>query len=138
LRSGSETILLVEDDEAMRSLAHTCLKRNGYRVLSMRNGNAAADAVDRYDGPIHLLLTDVIMPGINGRELADTLNARRPGLRVLYMSGYTANVVQKYNVESGTHLLEKPFTVDALLNAVRVALDEKDEKVEAASVVSAF
>jgi two-component system, cell cycle sensor histidine kinase and response regulator CckA len=138
LRSGSETILLVEDDEAMRSLAHTCLKRNGYRVLSMRNGNAAADAVDRYDGPIHLLLTDVIMPGINGRELADTLSARRPGLRVLYMSGYTANVVQKYNVESGTHLLEKPFTVDALLNAVRVALDEKDEKVEAASVVSAF
>jgi two-component system, cell cycle sensor histidine kinase and response regulator CckA len=130
-RSGSETILLVEDDEAMRSLAHTCLQKNGYRVLSMRNGSAAASAVERYDGPIHLLLTDVIMPGINGRELADTLKVGRPGMRVLFMSGYTADVVHNYNPDNRTRVLEKPFTVDALLNAVRVALDEK---VETASV----
>ena len=131
-RSGSETILLVEDDEAMRSLAHTCLQKNGYKVLSMRNGNAAANAVERYDGPIHLLLTDVIMPGINGRELAETLTARRPGLQVLYMSGYTADVVEKSStVECGTRLLEKPFTVDALLQSVRTTLDEKVETAPA-------
>jgi two-component system, cell cycle sensor histidine kinase and response regulator CckA len=129
-RSGSETILVVEDDEAMRSLTHICLQRCGYRVLSMSNGTAAARAAERYDGVIHLLLTDVVMPGINGRELAETLTALRPGLRVLYMSGYTADVVGKCGViEQGTRLMEKPFTIETLSRNVRRALDENvDEK----------
>ena len=122
--TGSETILLVEDDEAMRTLTHNCLQCGGYNVLVVGGGEAAIEAVSEHHGPVHLLLTDVVMRGINGRELAETLAISRPELKVLYMSGYTADVIaQRGILDPEVVLLEKPFTKEALLRKVRRVLD---------------
>jgi two-component system, cell cycle sensor histidine kinase and response regulator CckA len=124
LPRGSETILLVEDDEAMRKLTCNCLESSGYTVLAVSNGEAAIKAVNQYQDPIHLLLTDVVMRGINGRQLAESLVISRPGVRVLYISGYTADVIaQRGILEPDVVLLEKPFTREALLRKVRRVLD---------------
>lgn len=121
---GSETILLVEDDDSMRDLTRHCLEMGGYAVLGVQDGEAAIRIASERKVPIHLLLTDVVMPGINGRQLAESLSVLRPNLRVLYMSGYTADLVAQRGVlEPQVALLEKPFTREALFRKVRTVLD---------------
>jgi PAS domain S-box-containing protein len=121
---GSETILLVEDAEPLRKLAHMFLKDNGYRVLTAGDGEEALQVAKQHAAPIQLLLTDVVMPGINGRVLAERLGPWQPGMKVLYMSGYTDSFIAGHGVlEEGIHLLHKPFTEDALTRKVREVLE---------------
>lgn len=123
---GCETILLVEDAEPLRKLAHMFLKDNGYQVLTAADGSEALQVAAQHAGPIHLLLTDVVMPGINGRVLAEQLAPRHPAMKVLYMSGYTDSFIAGHGVlEEGIHLLHKPFTEEALMRKVRELLDAK-------------
>jgi two-component system, cell cycle sensor histidine kinase and response regulator CckA len=137
---GTETILLVEDDESMRSLTRRCLADHGYTVLDVQNGEAAIRTASQYDGPIHLLLADVVMPGISGRHLAESLAVSRPEVRCLYMSGYTADLIAKHGVlEPQVALLEKPFTQNALLRQLRKTLDTPNfTTVAAARAGSSF
>jgi len=121
---GDETILLVEDNEQVRDLAHAILERCGYRVVPARNGEEALAALDRRDGRIHLLLSDVVMPGMNGRELFDQISGRCPDIKVLYMSGYTDNVIAHRGVrDEGVDFIQKPFSVKALAAKVREVLE---------------
>jgi len=121
---GSETILVVEDEPAVLTLSRRALEAQGYVVLAAGDGADALRVVERHGGTIHLLLTDVVMPGISGRELADRLATRRPGLRVLYMSGYPGDaVVQHGSLPSGSAFLQKPFSPDGLARKVRDVLD---------------
>jgi CheY-like chemotaxis protein len=122
---GSETILLVEDEDVVRNLAQRVLLRNGYTVLVANQGTEALQAFQQHDGPIHLLLTDVVMPGgINGRQLAERLLAQRPKLKVLYMSGYTDDIVVRHGVlDSDVAFLEKPFSASGLARKVRQILN---------------
>jgi two-component system, cell cycle sensor histidine kinase and response regulator CckA len=130
---GWETILLVEDEGALREIAREVLEEHGYRVIEATGPHKAIEICHRDPEPIDLLVTDVVMPAMNGRALADALVAARPGLRVLYMSGYTNDVIAHSGVlESGTLLLEKPFTVQALLERVRTALGTASARPEAA------
>ena len=122
-RRGSETVLLVEDDEPLRTLAREILSIQGYTVLDAISPSEALRLADAHPGPIHLLVTDVVMPQMNGRQVADHLLAARPGLKVLFMSGYTdAAIVEHGVLEPGTHFLQKPFTPDGLSRKVREAL----------------
>ncbi|MBI5502764.1 MAG: PAS domain S-box protein [Deltaproteobacteria bacterium] len=124
--TGSETVLVVEDNELVRGLAVRVLRTQGYVVLDAPHPDAALRLAAAHAGDIHLLLTDVVMPGHSGRELAAVLCAARPALRVLYMSGYTDNVIAHHGVlEPGTPFLEKPFTPQALARKVRAVLDER-------------
>jgi PAS domain S-box-containing protein len=125
---GSETILLVEDAEPLRKLAHMLLRDNGYQVLTAADGSEAQRVAAQNPGPIHLLLTDVVMPGINGRVLAERLAPRYPAMKVLYMSGYTDSFIAGHGVlEEGIQLLHKPFTEEALMRKVRELLDVSKE-----------
>jgi CheY-like chemotaxis protein len=125
---GSETILLVEDAEPLRLLAQLFLKENGYQVLTAADGAEAEQIAAENPGPIHLLLTDVVMPGINGRVLAERLAPKRPAMKVLYMSGYTDSFMAGHGVlDEGIHLLHKPFTEDALMRKIRERLDAGKE-----------
>jgi two-component system, cell cycle sensor histidine kinase and response regulator CckA len=120
---GAETVLLVEDDEPLRTLAREILSIQGYTVLDAPSPSAALRLAEAYPGTIHILLTDVVMPQMNGRQVADHLLVARPGLKVLFMSGYTdAAIVQHGVLEPGTHFLQKPFTPDGLSRKVREAL----------------
>jgi PAS domain S-box-containing protein len=120
---GSETVLLVEDEEMVRKLARRILERQGYTVIEASDGGAAYLACTKHEGPLHLLLTDVVMPSMNGRELYEKLQEQRPELKVLYMSGYTANVIAHHGVlEEGTDFLQKPFTVKSMTHKVRQVL----------------
>jgi PAS domain S-box-containing protein len=124
--SGRETILLVEDEPELRELTRTVLAARGYNVIEAMSAEGAERlASDRRDGAkIHLLLTDVIMPGVSGRELAKRVLARQPSVRVLYMSGYTYNVIaENGTLERGVAFLQKPFTPSALVEKVREVLD---------------
>jgi DNA-binding response OmpR family regulator len=120
---GRETILLVEDDEALRELVAEALGDAGYEVISAGGGVEALAKVHAHKGAVHLTLVDVVMPGMNGRELAQRLHYFRPGLRVLYMSGYTDDIISARGLlEPGTLLLHKPFDNAGLLQHVRSAL----------------
>jgi two-component system cell cycle sensor histidine kinase/response regulator CckA len=132
---GSETILLVEDAEPLRMLAQLFLKENGYQVLTAANGAEAQQVAAQNVGPIHLLLTDVVMPGINGRVLAERLAPGHPAMEVLYMSGYTDSFIAGHGVlEEGIHLLYKPCTEEALMRNIRELLDASKETNETNSV----
>jgi len=121
---GTETVLLVEDSEPLRKLAHRFLENNGYRVVAAANGEEALQTAVQERDPIQLLLTDVVMPGMNGRVLASHLVLRQPGMKVLYMSGYTDSFISGHGVlEPGTYLLHKPFTEETLMRKVREVLD---------------
>jgi two-component system, cell cycle sensor histidine kinase and response regulator CckA len=122
--SGSETILLVEDESGVRAVAKRALERRGYMVLEGQNGRDALVVAAQYAGPIHLVLTDVVMPEIGGREFAEQLRSTRPSAAVLYMSGYRDDeVVRRGVLASETSFLQKPFTTAALLQAIRDSLD---------------
>jgi two-component system cell cycle sensor histidine kinase/response regulator CckA len=121
---GSETILLVEDSEPLRKLAKSFLDSRGFRVLSAESGEDALEVAKRFGGPFDLLLTDVVMPGMNGRILAENLLLRQPGIKVLYMSGYTDSFIAGHGVlDPGIHLLHKPFIEEVLIRKVREVLD---------------
>jgi PAS domain S-box-containing protein len=121
---GGETVLLVEDEPAVRELARTVLTEQGYTVIEAQNSEDAVRLAGRHRSEIHLLLTDVIMPGMSGRDLAKHLTALHPCLRVLYMSGYTHNVIGENGMlEEGLSFLQKPFAPQALTQRVRETLD---------------
>jgi signal transduction histidine kinase/ActR/RegA family two-component response regulator len=121
---GHETILLVEDELAVRSLARDVLQGQGYTVMEARDGRHALEICELRFGAIDLLLTDVVMPGIGGRELAARLAELRPAMPVIYMSGYTDTAVVQHGVlDPGTTFLQKPFTPDALARKIRQVLD---------------
>jgi hypothetical protein len=124
LLRGTETVLLVEDAAAVRAVARQALARQGYTVLEAPNGAEALQIAASHPGPIHLLLTDVVMPGLSGRQLSDQLALLRPETKVLYTSGYTDDAVVRHGVlEAGIAYLQKPFTVDGLARKVREVLD---------------
>ena len=121
---GDETILVVEDQAEVRSVVQLALARCGYRVLMATSGSEAADIVQAYDGRIDVLITDVVMPGLTARELADRFVRQHPAGRVLYMSGYTDDtVVRRGIVEHSVDFLEKPFTPSTLLRRIRAVLN---------------
>jgi two-component system cell cycle sensor histidine kinase/response regulator CckA len=123
-RSGTETILLVEDEDQVRDVARDILRRHGYTVLEASNAGEALLICDSHAGPIHLLLTDVVMPHVGGPELARRLLGVRPRMRVLVMSGYTDDAALRHGVvDASLAYLQKPLTVDALTRKVREVLD---------------
>jgi two-component system cell cycle sensor histidine kinase/response regulator CckA len=123
---GSETILLVEDEEGVRRLARTVLESHGYTVLEASDGYEALRACDRFEGEIHLLLTDVVMPTMSGVEVAERVASRRPATSVLFMSGYAEEKLVHHGVLDGDlDLVEKPFTPESLAQRVRSALDSR-------------
>jgi CheY-like chemotaxis protein len=123
-RKGHETILLVEDEPDVRELTQMVLSERGYRVIEALTPEDAERLAGNNGAEIHLLLTDVVMPGMSGRELAKRLTGRYPNLRVLYMSGYTYNVIaQDGTLEEGISFLQKPFTPQVLTQKVRESLD---------------
>jgi len=112
---GAETILLVEDEDGVRRVVETMLTRHGYNVLSSASCGDAMALAERYAGPIHLLITDIVMPGMSGRTLAESLIAQRPETKVLYVSGYGGPI----DSESCTGFLQKPFTTEELARKIR-------------------
>jgi PAS domain S-box-containing protein len=129
---GMEVILLVEDEHNLRRLVRQYLEKQGYTVREAADGAAAIQICNAHVGPIHLLLTDVIMPGMNGRELAQRISEIRPNVKVLYMSGYTENVIgQDGTLDAGVRLLQKPFNLRDLKSKVREVLDATPTPPEA-------
>ncbi len=121
---GSETILLVEDDTAVRAVAHRSLRRFGYDVLTAARGEDALQIAEDHDGEIDLLLTDIMMPGMNGVEVASAVSKIRPGIQIFFMSGYAdQDLVRQGLLEPGTHFLQKPFTPQELAERIRQILD---------------
>ncbi len=121
---GGETVLLAEDEESVRTLTRVVLEMHGYTLLEAGDGEEAVRVCGEHEGRIDLLISDVVMPGLGGRELADRVAAMRPGLRILYLSGYTDDAVVRHGVlQAETAFLQKPFTVDALACKVREVLD---------------
>jgi PAS domain S-box-containing protein len=120
---GSEIILLVEDDDRVRVLVSSMLKKHGYTVLLASQADQALEIAARHQGRIHLLLTDVVMPGMSGRELSERLSMARPETTVLYMSGYSDDAVLHHGVKSaGAHFIQKPFSIEGLARKVRETL----------------
>ena len=133
IESGTETILVVEDEANLRYLVRQFLEKQGYRVIEAADGAVAMQIAVAHDAVIHLLLTDVIMPGMNGRELAQRVLEIRPNVKVLYMSGYTENVIGRNGtLDAGIRLLQKPFTLRDLKSKVREVLDSSSLSTEVA------
>ena len=125
---GAETVLLVEDEESILLLGKKALERHGYKVIEARNPRQALEVARSHEGPIDLLVTDVIMPEMNGKELKESVEALRPGIKALYMSGYTTNVIMRRGIlDENVNFLQKPFSVKGLASKVREVLDKNDE-----------
>jgi DNA-binding response OmpR family regulator len=123
---GTETVLLVEDEEGVRKLVRGILARQGYRVLEATSGEEALDMVHEYSGKLDLLLSDVVLVGMSGRELSERLRIQMPSLRVIYMSGYTDDAIVRHGVlTESAEFLQKPFSSDNLLRKVRAVLEKK-------------
>ena len=120
----SETILLVEDDDDVRAMTREALESQGYTVLAASRGHEALEILKRHAGPVHLVVTDVVMPHMNGGELAQRLRAACRGIRVLFISGYTDDpAVRRDVLDAGAPFLQKPFDLEALARKVREVLD---------------
>lgn len=125
---GPTTILLVEDEDSIRKVAQTILRSRGYTVLEAKDGNACLKIAQEYPGPIHLLVTDVFMPGMSGREVADRLVTLREGTRVLYMSGYPNEAILNHcGLYPGIVFVHKPFSPETFLRKVGESLRTGDE-----------
>jgi CheY-like chemotaxis protein len=120
---GWETVLLVEDEDAVRALAREVLRRHGYIVLEARHGVDAVRVAERHGDDIHLMVTDVVMPHMSGRDLAERLSSVRPKMKVLFMSGYTDHAVMHRDLTPGSAFIQKPFTPEAFARKVRTVLD---------------
>lgn len=126
---GSETILIVEDNEQVRRLAESVLKRNGYNVLTAKDGAQALERIQSHEHHINLLLTDVVLPDMNGRELYEKTAEAFPSMKVVYMSGYTNNVIAHRGVlDEGVDFIQKPFTVYGMAAKIREVLDENNRE----------
>jgi two-component system, cell cycle sensor histidine kinase and response regulator CckA len=123
LPRGTETLLLVEDETGVRELIRGCLTRSGYAVLEAKDAKQALELFVRNGNQVDLLVTDVVMPRLSGRVLAERLMGMQPSLKVLYMSGYTDDAAVGESVTSGASYLQKPFTPEALVRKVREILD---------------
>ncbi len=122
---GTETVLLVEDNNQVRRLALAILGRMGYGVIDASSGKEALDLLESHQGPLHLLLTDVVMPGMNGKQLYEKVSEAYPQVKALYMSGYTDNVIARRGIiDEGVRFIQKPFSINALAAKVREALDK--------------
>lgn len=123
---GSETVLLVEDEESVRELVRETLKKNGYVVLEAADGDEGLRLAEQYRGPIHMMISDVVMPGMGGRELAQNITTSHPEMKVLFVSGYTEDAIHHHGVlDEGIIFLQKPFTLQALASKVRAVLDSE-------------
>ena len=120
---GGYTVLVVDDEEAVRRLASRMLTWSGYQALEARHGREALATIEQHAGPIHLVLTDIKMPGMNGRELGREIERRWPDKRILYMSGFASEVFQGGLLEAGAPFLAKPFTQEDLTGKVRGLLE---------------
>ena len=120
---GGYTVLVVDDEEAVRRLASRMLTWGGYQALEARHGREALSTIEQHAGPIHLVLTDIKMPGMNGRELGREIERRWPDTRILYMSGFASEVFQGGLLEAGAPFLAKPFTQEDLTGRVRGLLE---------------
>ena len=121
---GSEVILVAEDNEMVRSLACSILQRQGYTVLSAKSGLEGLQLLKTHDGPVHLILSDVVMPDMNGKEFCQKAREAHPHLEALFMSGYTSDTIAHHGVlDPGVNFIQKPFTVQALTGKVRELLD---------------
>jgi CheY-like chemotaxis protein len=128
---GTETVLLAEDEPAVRAVAREALEGYGYRVIEAPNGVEALSAARDYNGPLHLLITDMVMPQMGGRELAQRLLAARPTTRVLFMSGYTDDAhVRQGASEATSAFLQKPFAIGAFARKVRETLDAEPARAD--------
>ena len=123
---GSETLLLVEDEPSLRSVVASSLRDHGYRVLEAPNGEEALRLVDNSETPIDLLLTDMVMPLMSGRELVDRLEVEHPGVRIVYMSGYRDAMKNERLQEASAEFIQKPFTAEELQRRLRAALDQPE------------
>jgi signal transduction histidine kinase len=122
--SGSETVLIVEDNDALRKLAKNALRKYGYEILEAENGEKALNVSETHEGPVHLLLTDVVMPRMSGTDLSEKLQSIRPETRVIYMSGYTADAIVRNGIlRQNINFIEKPFSLESLGKKVRQVLD---------------
>jgi CheY-like chemotaxis protein len=124
LPRGKEIVLVVEDDEAVRNLIADILRGGGYTVIAAADGGEAVKIGNEHEGPIHLVLTDVVMPKMGGREAAECLSQSLPGVKVLYMSGYTDDAIVRHGVlDPGIPFIQKPFSPESILRKVRELLD---------------
>ncbi|NNK00981.1 MAG: response regulator, partial [Desulfatitalea sp.] len=124
--TGNETILVVEDEEQIMRLCQRMLERNGYTVIAVDKPGEAIVLCEKHPGPIHLLVTDVIMPSMDGKELNDRIKAMQPDVRTLYMSGYTANIIASRGIQAeGDYFIQKPLSPKAFLTKIREILDSQ-------------
>jgi CheY-like chemotaxis protein len=121
--SGSETVLLVEDEDTVRALAGEVLRRNGYAVLEARHSLEALRVVERHQESIDLMITDIVMSHMTGRDLAERIREGRPSMKVLFISGYVDHALVQRELAAGMPFLQKPFTPEALARKVRDVLD---------------
>ena len=129
IEGGTETVLIVEDEESVLNLNRAMLENLGYRVLAVKGAEQALWLAREYEGDIHLLLTDVAMPGMNGKELAKSISAVKPGIKCLYMSGYTADIFANHGIlEEGIQFISKPFSLTDLADTIREILGPEKGK----------
>ena len=120
---GLETVLLAEDEESLRKMIREVLEAQGHTVLDAGDGREALSVSERYDGPIHAMITDVVMPQIGGSELAERLSSRRPNFKILYVSGYADNAILHHGILApGVHFIQKPFAPEGLTSKLRKLL----------------
>ena len=125
-KSGTETLVVAEDDVGVRELVSNILEKHGYSVITADTNEKLIEVLNDHDGVIHMLLTDVIMPDMNGKELFERLKPIYPEMKVIYMSGYTGDIIAHHGIlDDGVYFIQKPFTMSMLTDKIRDVLDER-------------